>query len=577
MERLSLLGLWKREFSGYTATKFRQDLLAGLTVGAVALPLALAFGVASGATAAAGMVTAILAGLLIGALSGAPYQISGPTGAMSAILIILSQRYGIEGVLVAGFISGIVLLLLGIFRLGRFIAYIPAPVISGFTSGIAVIIFTGQINNFLGIQTPEARAPFILALEQFFDHESTLVKLLSYLQGGFTPNWQTVLVGGIVILMMILWPGSWGKYFPGSLAGIILTTALVVMAGFAIPIIGEIPRTILLADRLRFDTIPWGNLGELIAPILSIAALGAVESLLCGAVASKMTGIRLHANQELIAQGVGNIIIPFFGGVPATAAIARTSVGIKSGGVTRLVSIVHALFLLAAVYAFANVLGLIPLSALAGVLMVTSYRMNEWPAIRFMFGNRFKTGIIIYFVTLLATISLDLTQAIIIGGALSAAVFINQVANLQIDVHEVDLNRLKARGIHLNGAQPHIRVAYLTGPLFFAATSNFNQAFAHEEDVEVLILSMRAVPLIDLTGIEALTALHEQMTHVGKRLLLASVQPSVMRMLERAGLDQAIGRENFFWSADQAILAAEKSLLPAEMTKGEVTPTELLR
>jgi SulP family sulfate permease len=558
MESLSLWGLWRREFTGYSSGKFRQDLLAGLTVGAVALPLALAFGVASGSTAAAGMVTAILSGMLIGGLSGAPYQISGPTGAMSAILILLSQRYGIEGVWVAGVISGLILLGLGVFRLGRFIAYIPAPVISGFTSGIAVIIFTGQINNLLGIQTPPAEASFILTLERFFDHESTLVKLLSYLQGGFVPNWQTVLVGGIVIALMVVWPSRWAKYLPGSLAGIVVTTILVAGAGFAIPIIGAIPRTILLDDRLHFSTIPWASLEHLLAPILSIAALGAVESLLCGAVASKMTGIRLHANQELIAQGIGNIVIPFFGGVPATAAIARTSVGIKSGGVTRLVSIVHSLLLLAAVYAFADVLGQIPLAALAGVLMVTAVRMNEWPAIRFMFGNRFKTGIITYLVTLVATISLDLTQAIIIGAALSAAGFINQVANLQIDLHEVDVSKLKARGVVVNGELPHIRVAYLSGPLFFAATSNFNQAFAHAHEHEVLILSMRAVPLIDLTGIEALAALHEQMKHAGGRLMLTGVQPRVRSMLERAGLDRQIGQENFFWSSDQAILAAEK-------------------
>jgi SulP family sulfate permease len=172
---------------------------------------------------------------------------------------------------------------------------------------------------------------------------------------------------------------------------------------------------------------------------------------------------------------------------------------------------------------------------------------------------------------------LDLTQAILIGGALSAAIFINQVANLQIDIHEVDIEKLRSRGIQLNGKLPHIRVAYLTGPLFFAATSNFNQAFAHEEDVQVLILSMRAVPLIDLTGIEALASLQEQLRHAGKRLLLAGVQPNVLHMMERAGLDQQIGKENFFWSADQAILAAERALLPASATKDEVTPTELLR
>lgn len=547
MRHLSLLQLWRREFAGYTLDKFRQDLLAGLTVGAVALPLALAFGVASGATAAAGLVTAILAGLIIGALSGAPYQISGPTGAMSAILILISQRYGVEGVWVAGVLSGAIILAIGIFRLGRFIAYIPAPVISGFTSGIAVIIFVGQIDNFLGVKTPGA--------------ESAALKLLHYFTVSFTPHLPTLLVGAIVIVIMLLWPARWGRWMPGSLVGIIAATVTAVLGGWQVQIIGEIPRTILLDQRLMPNAIPWSDLGPLLAPTISIAALGAVESLLCGAVASKMTGVRLQANTELIAQGLGNLIIPFFGGVPATAAIARTSVGVKSGGQTRLVSIIHSLVLLGSALLFAPVIARIPLAALAGVLMVTAYRMNEWPAIRFMFGNRFKSGIITYFVTLLATITLDLTQAIIIGGALSAAIFINQVANLQIDIHPVDAERMRQRGMPLQTNCAFIQIAYLTGPLFFAATSSFNEAFAHEEDVDFLILSMRGVPLIDLTGIEALINLHERLEHDGKTLMLTGVTPSVMSMIERSKLDHLIGKENFFWSTDRAILQAEERYL----------------
>jgi SulP family sulfate permease len=550
MQRLSLLQLWQREFSGYSAEKFRQDLLAGLTVAAVALPLALAFGVVSGATAAAGLVTAILSGILIGALSGAPYQISGPTGAMSAILILISARYGLEGVWMTGVMAGIIILVIGVLRLGRFIAYIPAPVITGFTSGIAVIIFVGQIDNFLGVHTEET--------------ESAALKLIQYFRGGFVPNWQTVVAGSIVVAMMLLWPVRWNKVLPGSLAGIIVSSLVTVLAGWNITVIGEIPRTILLDDRLTLDIIPWATLGTLIVPAISIAALGAVESLLCGAVASKMTGVRLQANQELIAQGIGNIVIPFFGGVPSTAAIARTSVGIKSGGQTRLVSIIHSLALLLSALLFAPVIARIPLTALAGVLMVTAYRMNEWPAIRFIFSRRFKTGIITYFITLLATITLDLTQAILIGAALSAVVFINQVANLKVEVRQVDTNLLRERGIEMRTDCGPIRVAYLTGPLFFAATSTFNEAFAHEEDVEVLILSMRAVPLIDISGLEALTSLYEQLHHAGKRLMLAGVQPSVMRMIQRSGLDQLIGEENFFWSADRAILAAEQRYLIAD-------------
>lgn len=544
MQRLSLFDLWHREFSGYTAGKFRQDLLAGLTVAAVALPLALAFGVASGATAAAGLVTAILSGLIIGALSGAPYQISGPTGAMSAVLIVIAQRVGLEGVWVTGLLAGMIILVIGLLRMGRFVAFIPSSVITGFTSGIAFIIFVGQIDNLLGVQTPGA--------------ESSALKFLNYFRGGWSPEWTTVLLGLLVIGVMLLWPKSWARFVPGSLIGIVLATLLAVLTGWPAANIGAIPRTILLDERLTLASIPWDRMSELVAPAISIAALGAVESLLCGAVASKMTGIRLQANQELVAQGVGNIIIPFFGGVPSTAAIARTSVGIKSGGQTRLVSIIHSLALLASALLLAPVISLIPMSALAGVLMVTAVRMNEWHAIRFMFGKRFKTGIVTFLVTFLATITLDLTQAILIGGILSAGIFINQVANMEVELRPVDVERMRMRGIDVRTEAKNIRVAYMTGPLFFAATNTFNEAFAHEDDVDYLILSMRGVPLIDLSGIEALTGLAESLHKQGKTLMLAGVNPKVMYMLQRAGADVLIGKDNFFWSADRAIIVAEQ-------------------
>jgi SulP family sulfate permease len=544
MQRLSLFDLWRREFSHYGAGKFRQDLLAGLTVAAVALPLALAFGVASGATAAAGLVTAILSGFIIGALSGAPYQISGPTGAMSAVLIVISQRVGIEGVWVVGLMAGVIILVIGLLRLGRFVAFIPSSVITGFTSGIAFIIFVGQIDNFLGISTPGS--------------ESAAFKVFGYFGGGFTVSWPTVVIGLLVVALMVFWPSRLGRFVPGSLVGIVAATIVAVLTQWPVDNIGAIPRTILLDQRLTLDTIPWGNMGGLVVPALSIAALGAVESLLCGAVGSKMTGVRLQANQELVAQGIGNIIIPFFGGVPATAAIARSSVGIKSGGQTRLVSIIHALALLASALLFGQVIALIPMSALAGVLMVTAVRMNEWHAIRFMFGKRFKTGIVTFLVTFLATITLDLTQAILIGGILSAGIFINQVANMEIDVRTVDVERMRLRGMDIQTDCRYIRVAYLTGPLFFAATNGFNEAFAHEEDVDVLILSMRGVPLIDLSGIEVVQGLAESMHAQGKTLMLAAVHPRVMYMLKRAGADEQIGHENVFWSADRAIMVAEQ-------------------
>jgi len=544
MSRRSLARLYKDEFTGYSLARFQQDLLAGLTVAAVALPLALAFGVSSGASAAAGLVTAILAGIIMGLLTGAPFQISGPTGAMSAVLIVLVQRYGLEGIWVAGLLSGAFLLIIGLLRLGRFIAFIPAPVISGFTSGIALIIFIGQIDNFLGIKTPGT--------------ETAAGKFLGYFQGGFTLDSQSLILGLVVIGTMIFWPAKWNARFPASLLGIILATLLNWTLNWSAPMIGTIPQSLILQSRLNLSNIPWANLSEFIAPTLTITALGAVESLLCGAVGSNMTGIRLQANQELIAQGVGNMLIPFFGGVPATAAIARSSVGIKSGGQTRLVSIIHAIGMLLSMFLFTSFMERIPLAALAGVLMVTAGRMNEWDAIKFIFGKRFKTDMIAFTITMLATIVLDLTQAILIGSFLAGAVFLNKIASIDIEVQEVDVDRLKQKGIETAGKCQHVRVAFLTGPLFFAATGQFNEAFQNLGDTHALILSMRGVSLIDTAGIEAIHRLHERLHKQGGTLMFAGVHNNAYDMMKRGGLVETIGRKNFFWSSDQAIVEAEK-------------------
>lgn len=546
MPRRSLARLYKDEFTGYSLVKFQQDLLAGLTVAAVALPLALAFGVASGATAAAGLVTAILAGFVMGALTGAPFQISGPTGAMSAVLIVLVQRYGLEGIWVAGLLSGILLLIIGLLRLGRFIAFIPSAVISGFTSGIALIIFIGQIDNLLGVKTPAV--------------DTAAQKILGYFQGGFAPDLQSLLLGLIVIATMLVMPKKWTARFPASLLGIILATLLSSIAGWSAPVIGAIPQSLILQSRLSLSNIPWTRLSEFIAPTLTITALGAVESLLCGAVGSNMTGVRLQANQELIAQGVGNMLIPFFGGVPATAAIARSSVGIKAGGQTRLVSIVHAVGLLLSMFLLAPFMGRIPLAALAGVLMVTAVRMNEWEAIRFIFGKRFKTDMIAFTITMLATVVLDLTQAILIGTFLAGAVFLNKIASINIEVQEVDVKRLKQKGIETAGKCQHVRVAFLTGPLFFAATGQFNEAFQNLKDTHALILSMRGVSLIDTAGIEAIHRLHERIHKQGGALMFAGIHNNAYDMMKRGGLVETIGEKNFFWSSDQAIVEAERRM-----------------
>ena len=484
------------------------------------------------------------AGALIGALGGAPYQISGPTGAMSAVLIVLVQRYGLEGIWLAGLLSGFLLLIIGILRLGRFIAFIPSAVISGFTSGIALIIFIGQIDNFLGVKTEAA--------------ETAALKFIGYFKGGFIPDGHAITVGVVVILTMMLWPAKWNSRIPASLMGLILATALHWILGWSTPVIGSIPQTLLLQDRLSLANIPWDNFADFIAPALTITALGAVESLLCGAVGSNMTGIRMQANQELIAQGLGNMLIPFFGGVPATAAIARSSVGIKSGGQTRLVSIIHAIGLLLSMFLLTPLMEQIPLAALAGVLMVTAARMSEWHAIRFMFGKVFKTDMIAFVVTMFATIILDLTQAILIGSFLAGLVFLNKIASIDIEVQEVDIERLKQRGIDTAGKCNHVRVAFLTGPLFFAATGQFNEAFSDLKDTHALILSMRGVSLIDTAGLEALHRLHDQLHKQGGTLMFAGVHENAMNMMERGGLVKAIGEGNFFWSSDQAIVEAER-------------------
>ena len=541
-----LLDLWRQEFSNYTAARLRQDVFAGITVGAVALPLALAFGVASGATAAAGLVTAILAGLLIGALSGAPYQISGPTGAMSAVLLVLAQQYGLPGVWAAGVMAGAFMVVLGALKWGRFLAFIPASVITGFTSGIALIIAIGQIDSFLGVETPGT--------------ESAALKLWGYLRtaDALHPNFHAVALGVLVVALMLAWPRRWAARVPASLVAIAAATLANALLRWGVAEIADIPQSLLLSDRLDPGAFPFEHLGDLLVPALSIAALGAVESLLCGSVASNMTGVRLHADQELIAQGVGNLLIPFFGGVPATAAIARTSVGIKSGGQTRMVSLVHAVVLLASMFVLAPVMSRIPLAALAGVLMVTAWRMNEWHAIRFLFRHRIRSEILAFGVTLVATVALDLTRAILLGAGLAALIFLNKIARLQVSVLPLDPEMLRRRGIELHRPCEHIQVAYLIGPVFFAAIDHFHAALAKVSPADSLILSMRGVPLMDLSGVEALTDLVNRAHAAGGTLLIAGVQQRVRRMLERGGVVELLGEENFFWGADQAILALDQ-------------------
>jgi SulP family sulfate permease len=535
--------MWRREFANYNRDRLQKDVLAGITVAAVSLPLALAFGVASGADAAAGLVTAVLAGLIIGLLGGAPYQISGPTGAMSAVLIVLVSRFGLQGMWLAAVMAGIMLTLLGVFRLGRVVALIPAPVISGFTSGIAIIIALGQIDNFLGMNTPAA--------------ESVIEKMRYYAERGLDPNPQAILLALLVIATMIIWPRfKFGRRLPGSLVGIILATLVVVIAHWDVPVIGSIPRTIILENRLKLNEIPWNEISNLVVPAMSIAALGAIESLLCGAVAGNMTGIRLNNNLELIAQGIGNIVIPLFGGVPATAAIARTSVNIKSNGVTRLVPMLHGVILLLAALLLAGIIGQVPLAALAGVLLVTAWRMNEWHTIRFYVDHRLKHALVAFAITLLATILLDLTQAILIGFGISTLIFMAQMSELQISRKPVEVERLTDIGQQFVHPGHDVAVYYLSGPLFFAAARRLLEFVeSHDSPGTTLILSIRGVPLVDATGVEVIREMLHRQRQGGGDVLLTSMDDRVRLLLERAGVLAELGPEHVFWSADKAIAA----------------------
>lgn len=539
----NFLAVWRSEFQGYNTQIFQRDLLAGVTVAAVALPLALAFGVASGATAAAGLVTAILAGVIIGGLGGASYQISGPTGAMSAVLIVLASRYGIEGVWTAGIMAGIMILLLGLFNLGQIVNFIPTAIIAGFTSGIAIIIFIGQLDNLLGVSTENA--------------ENALVKLTHYFRFDYTPNLAVIGLSVMVILVMLFWPKRLNARFPGSLVGLIAATVTVTLLDLDVPVIGSIPQTILLDQRLIPSHIPWEHVGELFMPALSIAALGAIESLLCGTVAGRMTGKKLATNQELIAQGVGNIVIPFFGGVPATAAIARTSVAIKSGGVTRMMSLVHSATLLLAALVLAPIISHVPLAALAGILTVTAWRMNEWNEIREIFRRRFKSAIFGFISTMIATVALDLTQAIILGVGLSALLFVLQSSRAQITFAPVSAEKMRTDGYEMQYDANRILVVYITGPLFFGTVNTFNTVLERLNGNQDIILSLRTVPLLDTTGIGAVESLIHQLESEGRRVYLSGLTDPVRSYLERAGVIQHLGHARVFWSAYEAIMAAD--------------------
>ncbi len=507
------VAMLKNEFSGYSSKKFSKDLLAGLTVTAVALPLALAFGIQCGASAEAGLITAIIAGLVIGALSGASYQISGPTGAMSAVLIgVVGSSLGLKGVFVVSFFAGILILLCAVLKLGKFVSKIPRAVISGFTSGIALIIAFGQVQNFFGLPNLQNK------------HENSFVNVISYIKEGFNLNLNALLLGLIVIVVMLVWPKKLNAIVPSSLIGIIVATLLSLIPFFGgTSVVGEIPKKIFLDERFSFGSIEWNSLLSYVSPAFSIAALAIIESLLCGASASKMKNEEFDANQELIAQGVGNMVIPFFGGVPATAAIARTSVAIKSGCQTRITGIIHALGLLASMFLLGPVMAKIPLSALAGVLMVTAWKMNEWKSIKEIFNKKYYVAIFEFLITMIATVAFDLTIAIIIGIVFSILSYLISV-KFKPTKTKIESNvRYVKTEINVNGS------------IFFNNVDKLEKTVL-SSDSSKITLSLENVVYIDATGVEVLTELKRMFKENGKTLIIHTPNSKISRFIAKTDL-----------------------------------------
>ena len=530
----------RQEFRGYNGAKFAKDLMAGVTVAAVALPLALAFGVSSGATAASGLLTAVICGFVISLLGGAYYQISGPTGAMAAVLMSIVAQYGLSGVFTATVMAGIILVLAGILHLGKVTAFIPMPVITGFTSGISVVIALGQLDNFFGTTSQGSTA---------------VEKVLSYFTVGFSVNPAAVLLGSAIIVFMIVYPKKWNAVVPASLVSIILATAASLIIPMDIQRVGEIPSSLLLPERFTLEGLDLATVRGLLAPAVSIAALGMIESLLCGASAARMTGVRLNSDRELIAQGVGNILSPLFGGIPATAAIARTSVAVKSGAQTRLTGMIHALVLLVSLLVLGPVMAQIPLSALAGVLLVTAWRMNEWHTIRYIFSHKFKGAMVKFLATMIATIVFDLTIAILIGVVAALVLLAVRQSHLEIHFDDVKPQRLQHPEDPVADRFDNAEVVYLTGAVLFANCEQITDLAGRFQGRSAVLFSMRGVSYMDVSGAQAFLELLEQLKVQELPVYICGLSDSVRLMMERSGIVELLGEDHFYWSVERALHA----------------------
>lgn len=549
----------------YDKQRLAQDTIAGMIVGIVAIPLAIAFGISSGVGPTEGLVTAIIAGFLISAFGGSKVQIGGPTGAFIVIIYGIIQQHGLAGLLIATIMAGILLIMMGLFKLGNIIKFVPYPVIVGFTAGIAVTIFSTQMNDLFGMQLENIPADFVQ-------------KWIYYFQNLGSVNWYALAVG-IVSILIIVFSTKIHKKIPGSLVAIVLMTFIVwllsklgVQTGVTtISDLYELPQGMpapkMPALNLEEGQTFFGLVQELFPAAFTIAMLGAIESLLSAMVADGVIGDKHNSNTELIAQGVANVVTPFFGGIPATGAIARTMTNINNGGRTPVAGIVHALMLLLVLLFFGPLVGMIPMACLAGVLVVVSYNMSEWRSIVAL-AKAPKSDFIVMAVTFVLTIIFDLTIAIEIGLLLAIILFLkrtNEATVIRAFTGEIDPTQ--QTDIRLNGNDldklhipPYTEVYEIDGPYFFGIANKFDDISQRigADGQRVRILRMRKVSFIDSTGIHNLEQLYQRSQRCGLTLVLSGVNENVFNTLEKAGLVKLIGRENIRNHINGALARAEE-------------------
>lgn len=546
-----------KTLKNYNKQKFTADLMAGIIVGIVALPLAIAFGIASGVTPKEGILTAIVAGFAISAFGGSRVQIGGPTGAFIIIIYGIIQQYGMEGLMIATILAGIFLILLGVFRLGTIISYIPYPIIVGFTSGIALTIFSTQIKDLFGLHIEGAvPADFI-------------EKWICYIQNFTTADLATSLVGILSVVIIAVTPLI-NKKIPGSLIAIIvMTVAGVVMTnqfGIHVETIG---------DRFTIDpslpqpvipTLTWDTAKGLISPAITIAVLGAIESLLSATVADGIIGHKHDSNQELVGQGIANIICPIVGGIPATGAIARTMANISNGGKTPVAGIIHAIVLLLIFFFLMPLANYIPMACLAGVLVIVSYNMSGWRTVKQLMKNP-KSDIIVLWLTFILTVIFDLTIAIEVGLMIACLLCMRRMAETtQVSVLTDEINPeeevdFEAGNIEHLIIPEHVEVYEINGPYFFGMGYKFEDMMNRmKERPEVRIIRMRRVPFIDSTGMHNLQNLIEMSHKNGIDVILSGVNDNVKSVLLKNKFDLLLGEENICPNINIALEVAAKDV-----------------